>query len=39
MEELARILSENKEQLSNSRAAEFCALNTRLSAPFQPLKK
>jgi hypothetical protein len=39
MEELVRILSGNKKQLSNSRAAEFCALNSRLSAPLQPLTK
>jgi hypothetical protein len=31
MEELARVMSGNKKQLSNSRAAEFYALNSRLS--------
>src|SRR6476469_5293030 len=45
MEELARILSQNEEQLSNSRAAELYALNLRLSGfwtrwelPGKPLK-
>ena len=38
MEELARILSGNKKQLSNSRAVEVCTLNSRLSAWLELLK-
>jgi len=38
MEELARVLSGNKKQLSNSRAAEILQAHSRLSAQLESMK-